>query len=189
MKPLDKVILTNCFFKRFFHFISRIFFYFSGWKVKGSLPDSPKFVLVAAPHTSNWDFFFFLMVVFHFQLPAYWMGKHTMFVCPVKKLLRLFGGISIERSKSRDTVSIMASHFKSCENLVLTIAPSGTRKQTEQWKSGFYHIAVKADVPIVLGYIDYITRTVGIGPSIIPTGNVEKQITDIQSFYEPFGGR
>lgn len=172
-----------------FHWLPRALLFLMRWKVKGHLPDTRKFVLIAAPHSSNWDFVFFLLVVFKFKMPVYWMGKHTMFIPPFRWLLKKLGGIPIDRTIAGNTVRSMARAFEESRDMILTIAPSGTRSKTRQWKSGFYHIAHQADVPIVCGYIDYPNRTAGVGPTFRPGGDIEKEIKTIQQFYAPFSGK
>ncbi|MCF6248114.1 MAG: lysophospholipid acyltransferase family protein [Desulfobacula sp.] len=159
------------------------------WKVKGRLPDAKKFVMIAAPHSSNWDFIIFMMVVFKFKIPIHWMGKHTMFVWPFKGLLKRLGGIPVDRSVKTDTVQLMVDVFAKTTKFILTIAPSGTRSKTKKWRSGFYHIAHQSKVPIVCGYIDYKNKITGFGPTFFPTGDKESDMISIKHFYKPFSGK
>lgn len=160
-----------------------------GWKTTGRTPNDKKYILIAAPHSSNWDFVFFMLVVFKLQIPVNWMAKHTMFAWPFGWLLKKIGGIPVNRSIRNNTVRVMADAFKRSDRLILTIAPSGTRSSTTQWKSGFYHIARKARVPIACGFMDYRSKTAGIGPKFFPTGNIETDMADIKKFYIPFSGK
>jgi 1-acyl-sn-glycerol-3-phosphate acyltransferase len=112
-----------------------------GWRREGKLPNIPKYVMIAAPHTSNWDFLFTMAVALAFRLKICWMGKHTLFRRPFGPILRLLGGIPIDRTKSRDTVSQIARVFRERAKMVMLISPEGTRKKVKVWKTGFYHIA------------------------------------------------
>jgi len=160
-----------------------------GWKTKGVVPHGRKFIMLAEPHTSNWDFVFFLLIVFKFKLPLYWMGKNTLFRRPFKGILEWLGGIPIDRSQKKNIVNQMVDAFRSAEHLVVTIAPSGTRKNVGTWKTGFYHIASQADVPIVCGFMDYKLRTGGVGPTLFPSGDIEKDITTLKQFYRTISGK
>ncbi len=182
-------LLENIIFRFISHWFARTVLFMMRWKVNGQLPDEKKYVLIAAPHTSNWDFVFFMLVIFKLKIPVHWMAKHTLFSWPFKWLMIKLGGISIDRSTKGDTVGTMTRAFSNSDRLVLTIAPSGTRSKTTTWKSGFYHIAHTAEVPIVCGYIDYQKRIVGIGPTFHTTGDIDTDIADIQKFYKPFSGK
>jgi len=161
----------------------------SGWKTEGELPDIPKHILVAAPHTSNWDFPIMMLFAFKLRGKLYWMGKDALFKKPFGTFFRWLGGIPIDRSRSHNTVSQMADKFGEMERLILTIPPAGTRKRVSRRKSGFYHIAVSAGVPIVLGFIDYTRKTGGIGPTIDATGDVEDDMAVIRQFYADIEGK
>lgn len=186
MKPS---ILNNPVFKPVFYFIAKAGLAAFGWRVAGRLPKLKKFILIAAPHSSNWDFVFFLFAIFKFQAPVHWMGKHTMFLLPFRHLLQRLGGIPIDRTRKGNTVGTMAREFKTADRLIVTIAPSGTRQRVTRWKSGFYRIAVAAEVPIVCGFIDYKKRIVGIGPVVTPSGNMDADMKEIQRFYTNKPGR
>ena len=186
MKP---TLLNNRILTPFFYGIATIALFIMGWKIRGRIPDFKKFVIIAAPHSSNWDFVFFLLIIFKFKISVHWMGKHTMFRWPFKWLLKRLGGIPIDRSKKGNVVQSMCKAFEESKRLIITIAPSGTRERVMTWKTGFYHIARKAKVPIVCGFIDYKNSTVGIGPSLIPSGDIEKDMISIKSFYAPFSGK
>ena len=186
MKPS---LLSNPLLKPVFSLISRIGLFLLGWKTQGEMPDLKKFVLVAAPHSSNWDFVIFLLIIFKFQIPVHWMGKHTMFIPPFKTLLQYLGGIPIDRSRKANTVTIMSDAFRASDQLIVTIAPSGTRSKTNTWKTGFYRIAHQAKIPIVLGFVDYKRKTGGIGPTFFPTGDLDADLTQIRSFYSDKSGK
>ncbi|MCP4720556.1 MAG: acyltransferase [Desulfobacteraceae bacterium] len=153
------------------------------------MPDIKKFILVAAPHSSNWDFIFFLLIIFKFQIPVHWMGKKAMFIWPFKGLLKRLGGISIDRSKKGNVVSTMVDTFNLDDRLIVTIAPSGTREKVGRWKTGFYQIARQANIPMVCGFVDYKLKTGGIGPVILPTGDMEADMETIKAFYKDKFGK
>lgn len=155
----------------------------TGWKVSGEKPGDPKYIMVAAPHTSNWDFVLLLLTAFTLRLDAHWMGKASLFPYPFRRLMVWLGGIPIDRSQANNVVSQMADYFESVEQLIVIIPPEGTRSKVNEWKTGFYHIAQQANVPIVLGFIDAGTRTVGFGPRLLAGGDVEVEIGQIKKYY------
>ncbi len=161
----------------------------SGWRTEGRLPDIPKFVMIAAPHTSNWDFVLLLFMAFAFRVKVYWMGKDALFRQPFYGLFKWLGGIPIDRSKSNNVVSQSIQQFNNNDKLVLAIPPSGTRKKVFYWKSGFYHIANGAEVPIALSFLDYGRKVGGFGPTIKPTGNIEEDMKSIKAFYADISGK
>ena len=162
----------------------------TGWKVEGQLPDDvKKAVVIAAPHTTNWDMPFSLMMAFKLRLPVYWMGKKTIFKFPFGPLMRWMGGIPVERSRSTNMVDSTVELFNQHDNLLIMMAPEGTRAQVQEWKSGFYHMANGAQVPIVLAYIDYKQKRGGIGPLYQTSGDYAKDLQEIKAFYEPFRGK
>ena len=160
-----------------------------GWRREGSLPDIPKYVIIVAPHTSNWDFPIGLAFAFDLKLKGYWLGKDSMFRWPFHGFFRWLGGIPIDRSRSSDVVAQIVKLFNERAKLTMVVAPEGTRKKVAYWKSGFYHIARGADVPVVLAFIDYLRRAGGIGPVFKPTGNIETDMEFIRSFYEKVTGK
>jgi 1-acyl-sn-glycerol-3-phosphate acyltransferase len=163
----------------------------AGWKVLGSLPaEAQKSVFIAAPHTSNWDLPYTLMVAFALQLNIYWMGKASLFNFPFGPLMRWLGGIAVDRSKSNNLVSASAQAIQAANGpLQLIVPPEGTRSKTRYWKTGFYHIAVAAQVPIVMAYMDYERKISGLGPMFVPTGDLEADMVRIKAFYAPFKGK
>lgn len=182
-------ILNNPILRPIFCMIGRFGLFVLGWKTCGRVPKEKKFILIAAPHSSNWDFVIFLLIIFKFKMPVHWMGKASMFPFPFRYLLKRLGGIPIDRSKNSDTVGIMTRAFESTDQLIVTIAPSGTRSRVSQWKTGFYHIADQAGVPIVLGFVDYRTKQGGIGPTFHTTGDLALDMKTIRSFYKDKSGR
>jgi 1-acyl-sn-glycerol-3-phosphate acyltransferase len=160
-----------------------------GWRIEGKLPVIPKFVLIAAPHTSNWDLPVMLCQAFAFRTRLFWMGKDTLFRRPFGAIMRWLGGIAIDRSKPNDVVQQSAEHFRKAESLVMVVPPEGTRQQVRYWKTGFYRIAETAGVPIVLGFLDYRRKVGGIGPTVVPTGDIEADMLKIQAFYADITGK
>lgn len=154
-----------------------------GWRVEGAAPVDKKYIVVAAPHTSNWDFPIFIFAVFVLRLDVHWMGKDSLFPFPFKWFVAWFGGIPIDRSKTNNIVEAIADYFSQVEQLAVTIPPEGTRKKVDRWKTGFYHIAHRAGVPVVLGFVDGKTKTVGLGPTFVTTGDVDADMALIQDFY------
>ena len=160
-----------------------------GWSVVDN-PDKPKkYVLIAAPHTSNWDLPYTLMVGFALRISVFWMGKQEIFDNPLGGLMKWMGGIPVDRSKANNLVSATAEQFKEASSLIITVPPEGTRKKVQRWKSGFYHIAHEAGVPICLGFLDFSTKTGGLGPIFTPSGDFETDLPAIQKFYADKIGR
>ncbi len=166
-----------------------IFLKMFGWRVEGALPDIEKFVIIAAPHTSNWDFPFTLALTFALRMKIYWMGKIALFRWPFGGICRWLGGIPIDRSRSHNMVEQAIQAFEEREKLIMVIPPEGTRKKVSHWKTGFYHIAQGANVPIVLGFLDYRRKVGGIGPAFYPTGRIEDDIREIKMFYATITGK
>ena len=163
----------------------------TGWKIEGSLPPgAEKSVLIAAPHTSNWDLPYTLMVAFALRLTPYWMGKEQIFKPPFRGLMMWLGGIPVRRESSNNLVAASVEAIKAATgSLQLIVPPEGTRSKTRYWKTGFYHIAVGAQVPIVMAYMDYHHKISGLGPIFIPTGHIDADMAAIQAFYAPFKGK
>lgn len=170
---------------------SLAFLRLTGWRVEGALPaDASKAVLIAAPHTSNWDLPYTLMVAFALRLNVYWMGKQSIFKPPFRGVMRWLGGIPVNREQSTNLVAASVAAIQTADGpLQLIVPPEGTRSKTRYWKTGFYHIAVGAQVPIVMAYMDYHDKRSGLGPVFVPTGNVEADMAAIKGFYAPFKGK
>lgn len=154
-----------------------------GWKVIGKPIGHQRFVLIGAPHTSNWDFPLMLMVVLKLRLQLHWMGKHSLFMFPFGGLMRWLGGIPIDRSRHHGVVDQVARQYSENSQLVVLVPPEGTRARVKEWKTGFYHIANKAGVPILMGYLDTGKKEAGLADFFYPTGNVEEDIKAIRAFY------
>jgi 1-acyl-sn-glycerol-3-phosphate acyltransferase len=162
-----------------------------GWQMLGSLPpEAARCVLIAAPHTSNWDLPYTLMIAFCLRLRIHWLGKASLFRGPFGPVMRWLGGIAVDRSKNNNLVGAAAEAIVASRGpLQLVVAPQGTRSTSGQWKTGFYFIALQAQVPIVLAYIDYPRKTGGLGPAFVPTGDVEADMVEIKRFYAGMRGK
>lgn len=154
-----------------------------GWKTRGEELEHQRFVLIGAPHTSNWDFPLMLMVVLKLRLRVFWMGKHTLFPFPFAWLMKWLGGIPINRSASHNVVNETVRQYKNNDELVVLIPPEGTRSKVDKWKTGFYHIANLAEVPILLGYVDASKKEAGFADFFHPSGNLEEDMDGIRDFY------
>jgi len=163
----------------------------TGWKLEGSLPyHASKSVFIAAPHTSNWDLPYTLMVAFALRLNIYWMGKQSIFKAPFGGVMRWLGGIPVNREQSTNLVAASAAAIKAADGpLQLIVPPEGTRSKTRYWKTGFYYIALQAEVPIVMAYMDYPSKRSGLGPIFEPSGDIEADMVKIKAFYAPFKGK
>jgi 1-acyl-sn-glycerol-3-phosphate acyltransferase len=166
-----------------------------GWQVEGALPAGVrKCVLIAAPHTSNWDLPYTLMVAFVLRLNVHWLGKASLFAFPFGAPMRWLGGMAVDRSKANNLVAAAAAALVAAEAdpgspLALVVPPEGTRDKTRHWKTGFYFIAQQARVPIVLAYMDYAQKRSGLGPVFEPTGDVEADMARIKQFYAGIRGK
>tara|TARA_B100000767_G_C19772431_1_gene540757 strand:- start:2391 stop:2972 length:582 start_codon:yes stop_codon:yes gene_type:complete len=176
-------VFTTPIIRQLLVIVAKTFLFLKGWKVVGETPKEKKYILIAAPHTSNWDFAFMLSIALTRNIDVRWMGKEQLFPKPFKSLMIWLGGISIARSSTNNTVSEMVGKFKAADKLSLLITPEGTRSKTEKWKTGFYHIAVEAKVPIFRGFIDASSKTCGIFDKFIPSGKLEEDMEKIKTFY------
>ena len=160
-----------------------------GWRPDGAAPERGGYVLIAAPHTTNWDFSFTIALSFVYDVPIRWMGKASLFEGPQGKLFEWLGGVPVVRSERRNMVDQMIELFERKDDLVLLVPSEGTRSRVPHWKSGFYHIARGADVPVVLGFLDYARKRGGFGPPVELTGDVEKDMDGIRAFYSDKVGK
>jgi 1-acyl-sn-glycerol-3-phosphate acyltransferase len=161
----------------------------SGWRVAGELPNVTKLVAIAAPHSTNWDVVWGLLLIIGLRLQIRFIGKREAFVWPIGPLLRNFGGIPIDRSAAHGLVDDMARQFTTHDRLWLALAPEGTRKKVHKWKSGFWHIARAAGVPILPAYFHYPEKTIGFGPLIYPSDDLAADMAKIREFYKPWQGK
>ncbi len=172
---------------------SRIMLRLLGWRTEGlsreSLASHPKYVLIAAPHTSNWDFPMTLMVCFVLRINVYWMAKESLFRGPLGPLARWLGGIAINRSATNNTVQATIDSFARTDKLIVIVAPEGTRGKVTHWKTGFYHMAHGAGVPIGLAYLDFKRKAAGIGKMFATSGDIDADMVAIQEFYSDVTGK
>ncbi len=161
----------------------------SGWRLQGELPPVHRFVLIAAPHTSNWDLPVMLCAALLFRMKLYWMGKDAIFRPPFAGIVRWLGGIPIDRSAANNLVAQSVALYRDRESLVLVVPPEGTRQKVRHWKTGFYYIALGAQVPIVMGFLDYKHKLAGFGPTVVPTGDIEADMQAIRAFYAGITGK
>jgi 1-acyl-sn-glycerol-3-phosphate acyltransferase len=166
-----------------YHSFAKIMLQLAGWHIEGTLPDLPKFVLIGAPHTSNWDFVLFLGVIFSLRANVRFMGKAELFRFPIGWFFRYCGGVPVDRKKSTGLVEQMVKASNESEKFILTIAPEGTRHHVPEWKRGFYHIAKSARIPIVMAVVDGKHKTVRIGQVFQPAEDIEADMKAIQGFF------
>lgn len=169
--------------------LSLMFLKISGWRTEGHPPDIPKYVLIAAPHTSNWDFPMTLALVFSFRLKICWLGKASLFRWPFRGLFRWLGGIPVDRSKANQVVGQSIQAFREMTKMVMVIAPEGTREKVACWKTGFYRIAEGASVPIAIGFLDYFRKVGGFRHLFHPTGHIDTDMEIIRGFYAGIMGK
>lgn len=167
----------------FMHALAKLLFRLFGWRTEGTLPNSLRFVVIAAPHTSNWDAFIMLTAAYLFRVKLAWFVKDAAFVFPLGPLVRFFGGVPIDRTARRNVVDQAIARFAAQKRLILAVPPEATRKHSPSWKTGFYYIAQGAGVPIVLGYVDYRRKVAGLGPAFTPTGDIEADFRVFEAFY------
>lgn len=160
-----------------------------GWTLTESDPGTRRYVLIFAPHTSNWDFVIGLLAAWGLGLKVHWMGKSSLFDSLLGPLFRFWGGIPVDRSKPGNLIEQMAARFEAADDFVLAIAPEGTRRHTDHWKSGFWHIARAANVPVVMAYIDYGRKEIGMGDSFVPAADITTDFDRIRDFYSDKRGK
>ena len=161
----------------------------TGWHIADDWPDLKKAVVVAAPHTSNWDGLTMLAVAGWYRSKLSWMGKASLVTGPLGSLMRRAGCVPVDRKSSNDVVEQMAEAFATRDSLVLAVAPEGTRDANAKWKSGFYHIAHAADVPLVMAVLDYKTRILGVTQPFKTTGNYGVDMRTILGYYDGVEGK
>jgi len=162
---------------------------FFGWKTCCTVALPDKCVLIGAPHTTNWDFPLTLLALYSLGIQFSWVAKHSLFFWPLGSVFRRIGGIPVDRSSGSSFLKKTIDLYKERDTLVLAIAPEGTRGKTTYWKTGFYTIAHYAEVPIVLGYMDYPQKKIGIEALITPSGDIEEDFRIISAFYHGKKGK
>ena len=175
--------------RRVRRWLARLFLSATGWQPEGERPAPARYVLIAAPHTTNWDFPYLLAFAEHFGLTISWLGKASLFRGPLVPLMRALGGIPIERSRSENRVAEMARVFSNRSALGLVVPAEATRSRAEYWKSGFYYIAMAAEVPVVMSYLDYTRKRGGFGPAFMPSGDIARDMDAVRAFYADKQGK
>lgn len=169
--------------------LGRTWLRLNGWSIAGGPPPVHRAVVIAAPHTTNWDLPYSLATAFALGISIRWVGKHTLFLPPFGFVLRKLGGIPVDRRSRNNAVKSIARLFDEHEQLLLLIPPEGTRSKATRWKSGFYYVALEAKVPIVMGFLDYGRRCSGLGDVVHPSGNIDEDMHAIRTFYAPIRGK
>ncbi|MFZ5655671.1 MAG: 1-acyl-sn-glycerol-3-phosphate acyltransferase [Pseudomonadota bacterium] len=161
-----------------------------GWRMAGELPDVPKLVLICAPHSSNWDGVWGFAAKLALGLDAHILGKDTLFRVPLLgALLRRLGVIPVDRGNARGVAEQAAAMIRAADRLWFALAPEGTRRRVEKWKSGFWKIARLADVPVLLVYFHYPDKVIGIGPLWHMGEDLEADMARIRAWYAPWQGK
>lgn len=158
------------------------------WRVEGELPNLPKFVIIAAPHTSNWDFVIGIAAKLALGLGVLWLGKDSLFSFPFGSVMRALGGRAVDRVTSNDVVVSIVREFEVRERLVIALAPEGTRKSVRRWRTGFYHIAHGARVPIVTVALNSDARALQLGAPFFTTGDVDSDVRELQNRFAAVQG-
>ena len=174
---------------RFTRGLGGLYLRLSGWRVEGHFPDAAKAVVIAAPHTSNWDLPLMLAVAYVLGIRPAWLGKRELFRWPFGWLMRRLGGLPVDRGARQNLVQQAVDRFDAVDRLHLVIPPSGTRSRATHWRSGFYHIARGARVPIVCGFLDYRRKVGGIGPALTASGDLAADMVDLRAFYADITGK
>jgi len=154
-----------------------------GWSIRGTLPERSKLLVIVAPHTSNWDFVIGIAAVFALSIDANWIGKHTLFRGAGGPVMRWFGGIPVDRRMAHGVVAQLVDEIRNRDHLFLGITPEGTRSRVDRWKTGFYHIATQAGIPLLPVCFDYRLRQIIISPPFDPSGNLEADLDYLQRLF------
>lgn len=160
-----------------------------GWRIEGEIPNIPKFVAIAAPHTTNWDFVLGMSALMAMSIRVHWIGKDSIFKWPVKYVWQWLGGKPVDRFNPHGVVQQIVDIFNANDHFILGLSPEGTRKNLDKWRSGFYHIATGAGVPILMASFDFKNKVLGIGSLFHPTGDIHKDIDTMQNYYKSFTGK
>ena len=174
---------------QFMRLLSWLILKLGGWKVVNVAPATGSYLIIAAPHTSNWDFPLGIAIAFHLRLKVYFIAKHTLFNGFAGPIMRWLGGVPLNRGESKNFVDASVEIYANSENLIFAIAPEGTRSSVGRWKTGFYHMAKGANVPLALAYFDFSKRVGGIGKMLNTTSDIAADMQAIADFYEPVMGK
>ncbi len=169
--------------------LARTYLALTGWRQEGDPPSSAKYVVIAAPHTSNWDLVYLLALGRVYAVKPAFMAKHTLLRGPMGWLMRKLGGIPIRRDRRGNMVEQMTKNFENRSEMMLVVPAEGTRGRAPHWKSGFYQIALAANVPIALGFLDYERKVGGFGPELQPSGDMAQDMDHIRGFYCEVSGK
>lgn len=172
-----------------FYAIARLWLRLTGWKIKGQPPDRQKFIVIAYPHTSNWDVPFTLAICMVYRLKVYWMGKESLFRGLLGPVMKWLGGIPIHLAGSQKVVQQTINAFNNADELVMVMAPEANRSYVRKWKTGFYHIALGAKVPIVLGFLNFDKKEGGYLECFLATGDIDKDLPIIKAAYRGIKGK
>jgi 1-acyl-sn-glycerol-3-phosphate acyltransferase len=156
----------------------------TGWRITGRFPDVPQFVVIVAPHTSNWDFFVGVMAMFAIGFRGTFLGKHTVFRWPAGVVMRWLGGVPVNRSSSHNVVQQTIDYFRSRPQMLLALSPEGTRRKLPAWRTGFWYVAKGANVPIVPAAFDYPAKTITIFPAMTPGDDIASDIETLRAHFD-----
>jgi len=159
------------------------------WRIEGEIPELRRYVLIGAPHTSNWDFIIAMLFKYSLGMRFNFIGKDSLFRGPMGPVMRRLGGIPVNRRSSNKFVDQIVAAFEQHEDLIIVIAPEGTRSKSPYWRTGFYYIALGAGVPVVMAYLDYTNKVIGFGPTFVPTGDLQADFAHFRSFYADKTGK
>jgi len=169
--------------------IGKFFLTITGWKFKGDIPRSDRIILVAGPHTSNWDFLLALAFIFGLNLNVFWIGKHTLFKNGFSKIMRKLGGIPVDRASPELLMNEVSHIVKRQQGVIIAISPEGTRKKVERLKSGFLRIAKTTNSQIMLAGIDFESKLIHLGKLFEPSGNTESDLLNVHNYFRQFKGK
>ena len=169
--------------------IGKFFLTITGWKFKGDIPRSDRIILVAGPHTSNWDFLLALAFIFGLNLNVFWVGKHTLFKNGFSKIMRKLGGIPVDRASPELLMNEVSHIVKRQQGVIIAISPEGTRKKVERLKSGFLRIAKTTNSQILLAGIDFESKLIHLGKLFQPSGNTESDLLNVHNYFRQFKGK
>ena len=185
---MKNTIFTTPVISQLLRFLSNSIMRLIGWKVEVTLPNLPKYLIIGAPHTSNWDFLLFLATIFHLKVDARYMGKAELFRGPFGWFFYWCGGIPVDRKKSQGLVEQMVEACNNSDKFILTIAPEGTRHKVKEWKRGFYHIAKGAGIPIIMAKVDGKKKAMCVGEVFHLTEDMEADMLAIQDAFKGMVG-
>ncbi len=186
---MQQTIFTTPILRSVMMTLCRICLKITGWQLQGQPPATPKYVMIGAPHTSNWDFPLALAIAFIYRIDMHWMGKDTLFKGWRGPIMRWLGGIPIDRRANNNVVVETIAAFNANDHLVVSITPESTRAKVDKWKTGFYYIALGANIPIALAFLDYQSRVGGFLSIFSPTGDAERDIAAMRACYAGISGK